>query len=1297
MLALGCSRGEQRDFVGPIDPPTQQAIARVIVVPTHATVQISEPIEFAAFGRGKNGDSLAIEVSWRSSGGQVSGTGAFSAAAVGTYWVVARATKQPDQADSAQVLVVGPNDPITRLTVSPKTAGMRVGESQSFSAAAYYGDGSAAAVPIYWSASGGTIDANGLYTAEDPGDQIVIAVVGTGLSDTAVVHVIHTPVLVALELLPDTVEVDEGGELQFVADASWSDGTTSRPTIDFSTDGGVIDSTGLFVAAATAGNYQVTATSRSSGMVATAKVRIKGLESVEVLPGSVSLAPGATARFTANGVRANGTTEQISPTWSATGGTISSTGVYLAGSTAGTYRVIATHGGGELADTATVVITAAPSATLTGLAISPATISVAAGSQTSFSAAATWSDGSSVTPQLTWSASGGTISATGTFLAGPITGTYQVIARHQASGRADTASVTVTAARLLGLTVNPANAAVQANNSVQFSVTAQWSDGGTSLPAISWTATGGTIAANGLYTAGPSAGTFRVIARDNAGTVADTSFVTVSTPAPILQSLRVNPNGAVMSTGVTQQYYAQGSWSDGSSSAVSVNWTASGGSISAAGRYQAGQTPGTYRVLARQANGSLADSVTVIIQSEAPQLLGIALTPASTVVQPGGTQLFSVQGIWSGGGSGTPAVSFSATGGSITSGGLYTAGATAGTFRVIATQVGGTMADTSVVTISSAAPVLIGLTVSPSSASVVINGGLQYSVAGVWTNGGSGAPAVSWSATGGTVTSGGYYSAGGTAGTYRVIARQVGGTLADTATVNVTSSAVQLTSLRITPDSVNIQKGMAAEFFATATWSNGTTTVPALTWTTSGGGTISSSGRYVAGNTPGVYQIIARHTGGTRADTAQVSVLSPTVTKVNLTPASVSVPKGGVQQFSATATWSDGATRPVAVSYIATGGTITVNGVYTAGQLVGTFFVIANCGCGKSDTSTVTVTGPSGGTPTLVSLSLSPSSVTLAPSTTQQYSVSGTWSDNSTTTPVVSYQTNGGTISSGGLYTAPAAVGSYRVIATHGSSGKADTAAVTVQSGAPPPPPVSGASCSNEPAGLTLLSDERFDAEPPLNAKDAAGWSTYKGAGNLTSVSDPSAGGSSPGVLRLRWPQGMPGGGGPFALGYDAPAAKRTVFQCFWLKIDPGFTNNGNATTKFVYSWSPLRTGANYSYYVIQLYVGTVGAMGVWVVSDHGTLNRNMATKFRWSAHLGQWHKFEILTVANTQGRADGVLQIWVDGALDTSKSDVKYFLDGVNPAGWDVFNITGTYGGGTNPVPATQYAYVDNYRISGK
>ncbi len=57
-----------------------------------------------------------------------------------------------------------------------------------------------------------------------------------------------------------------------------------------------------------------------------------------------------------------------------------------------------------------------------------------------------------------------------------------------------------------------------------------------------------------------------------------------------------------------------------------------------------------------------------------PVLQAVILTPASASLATGGTQQFSVSGQWSNGATTAPSVTYSATGGTITAGGLYTAG-----------------------------------------------------------------------------------------------------------------------------------------------------------------------------------------------------------------------------------------------------------------------------------------------------------------------------------------------------------------------------------------------------------------------------------------------------------------------------------------------------------------------------------------------------------------------------------------------------------------------------------------------
>lgn len=81
--------------------------------------------------------------------------------------------------------------------------------------------------------------------------------------------------------------------------------------------------------------------------------------------------------------------------------------------------------------------------------------------------------------------------------------------------------------------------------------------------------------------------------------------------------------------------------------------------------------------------------------SLSPRLVQLVLSPASLALAPGGTQQFTVSGRWSDGSGIVPAVTYSATGGTITAAGLYTAGITPGTFQLVATQRAGTEADTS--------------------------------------------------------------------------------------------------------------------------------------------------------------------------------------------------------------------------------------------------------------------------------------------------------------------------------------------------------------------------------------------------------------------------------------------------------------------------------------------------------------------------------------------------------------------------------------------------------------------------
>jgi hypothetical protein len=252
------------------------------------------------------------------------------------------------------------------------------------------------------------------------------------------------------------------------------------------------------------------------------------------------------------------------------------------------------------------------------------------------------------------------------------------------------------------LAVSPASATVATDGTLTFSAQLLAPDGSSSVPSVLWTATGGTISADGVYTPSSTTGSFTVTASLTDYTLSDSAAVTVVAPPSPIVSISISPGSASLYTGGTQQFTATATRQDGSTLSPGVNWSATGGTITTAGRYTAGGTAGTFKVIAVEQGGTLAD--TSVVTLAAPVLQAVVLSPANAAVVLGGTLQFTVSGQWSNGATTAPPVTYSATGGAISSGGLYSAGGTEGTFRVIAVLQGGTLADTSTVTLTQAPP-----------------------------------------------------------------------------------------------------------------------------------------------------------------------------------------------------------------------------------------------------------------------------------------------------------------------------------------------------------------------------------------------------------------------------------------------------------------------------------------------------------------------------------------------------------------------------------------------------------------
>jgi parallel beta-helix repeat protein len=218
---------------------------------------------------------------------------------------------------------------------------------------------------------------------------------------------------------------------------------------------------------------------------------------------------------------------------------------------------------------------------------------------------------------------------------------------------------------------------------------------------VEWSASGGSISADGLFSA-KSTGTYKVVGRGRGGRKGDTTTVVVVDSTRDAVAVVLSPDTATLQSAEARQFSASAKLRDGSTVSVGIVWTADGGVVDAGGEYVAGHVPGHYHVVATNVTGTLADTAAVVVEATAPALVSLALTPVTTSLTAGGSQQFALAGHYSDGSTASMEAQYTASGGTITSAGLFTAGPLPGSYRVIATAAGG-LADTSDVAVTALA------------------------------------------------------------------------------------------------------------------------------------------------------------------------------------------------------------------------------------------------------------------------------------------------------------------------------------------------------------------------------------------------------------------------------------------------------------------------------------------------------------------------------------------------------------------------------------------------------------------
>lgn len=271
---------------------------------------------------------------------------------------------------------------------------------------------------------------------------------------------------------------------------------------------------------------------------------------VGVEPASAEVRAAATAQFAAT-VTGTADTGVVWTVVEASGGSITSAGVYTAPAAPGVFHVRATSRAAPAVSADGIVTVVAPVA----VAVSPRTPSVVAGGKITFGAVVTNATNTSVT----WSvptAGCGTITSAGVYTAPAVAGTCTVVATSQADpSKSDTATVTVTAPPPpVVVTVTPSPATVDACKTLAFTATVTGTTNGAVTWAVQEGAAGGAITTGGVYTAPSNAGTYHVVATSQADSTR--SAVVAVTVGDRILSVAVSPPTISVAPGGTASFSA---------------------------------------------------------------------------------------------------------------------------------------------------------------------------------------------------------------------------------------------------------------------------------------------------------------------------------------------------------------------------------------------------------------------------------------------------------------------------------------------------------------------------------------------------------------------------------------------------------------------------------------------------------------------------------------------------------------------------------------------------------------------
>ncbi|HLJ48623.1 MAG TPA: choice-of-anchor Q domain-containing protein [Bryobacteraceae bacterium] len=388
---------------------------------------------------------------------------------------------------------------------------------------------------------------------------------------------------------------------------------------------------------------------------------------------------------------------------------------------------------------------------------------------------------------------------------------------------------------------------------------------------------------------------------------------------------------------------------------------------------------------------------------------------------------------------------------------------------------------------NNASPSAVNVAVTPPSMSLMGNQSQSFTA----TVSGSANNGVSWSMSPnvGTLSSSGVYTAPGTVSSSM--------TVLVTATSAADSSKLASATVTLVPiavsvsSSVSLAAGQSNQFTATVTG----TSQNGVSWSMSPQvGTLSSTGLYTAPATvSGAQSVTITATSvadPTKSASSTVALTASLVVSVN--PSAVTLGANGTKQFTATVTGASNTNVVWSVSPSV--GSISTSGLYTAPASVTSLQSVTVQATSVADSTrfaTAVVTlAP------IVAIGINPPNSRIAAGQTQQFTAAVTGTTNTAVQWLMS--PNVGTLSGGGLYTAPSSVSSAQMVTITAVSAADATKSVTATV------TINPASISISPQSITMQPGQTMMFAPAVSGgtgdAPAVTWSLSPSVGSISST-----------------------------------------------------------------------------------------------------------------------------------------------------------------------------------------------------